>query len=339
MNRENYCQLLKVPESPPVDGLVFRAFEGEKDYQRMADIVNACNDVDHLDRFATKQDIANAYNHLVNCNPYEDMLFAELHHMTCAYCRVSWRDENERTGIYWHIGFVMPGMRQNGIGRAMLRFSQSRLRSIAKAHPDHVERFFESYAVDTELATTRLLESEGYLPERHFYLMVRSNLENIPETRLPENLEIRPVKPSQYQAIHAASVEAFRDHWGFSEETEPTVQEWVEDPNFDPTLWRVAWDGEQVAGMVLGYINQDENDKFNRKRGYPENICVRRPWRKRGLARALLIDSLKAIKNRGMDEAALGVDTQNLTGALGLYESVGFKPVKRSTVYRKPFND
>ena len=337
MNKVNNLQVIEVPDTPPVKGLIFRTFKGEDDYQNIADIINACNDVDHLDRYATRDDVASSYNHLANCNPYEDMLFAEINQKSCAYCRVSWRNEGEKICIYWHIGFVRPETRQKGIGRAMLRYSQNRLKDIAAAHANQKKRFFESYVVDTEYATIKMLESEGYLPERYFYLMLRSNLENIPEGDMPDGLEIRPVKPSHYQAIREASVEAFQDHWGFSEETEPTVEEWVDDPNFDPTLWRVAWDSDQVAGMVLSYINQEENEKFNRKRGYPENICVRRPWRKRGLARALLIRSLHAIKNRGMHEAALGVDTQNLSGALGLYESVGFVPAQHSTVYRKPF--
>jgi ribosomal protein S18 acetylase RimI-like enzyme len=130
-------------------------------------------------------------------------------------------------------------------------------------------------------------------------------------------------------------VEAFRDHWGFNEENEPTVEQWVENPNFDPSLWRVAWEGDQVAGMVLSYIDKRENQAYHRQRGWTEDICVRRPWRRRGLARALLVQSLYAVRERGMLEAALGVDTQNLSGALHLYESVGFRAIKRLTVYRK----
>jgi ribosomal protein S18 acetylase RimI-like enzyme len=87
--------------------------------------------------------------------------------------------------------------------------------------------------------------------------------------------------------------------------------------------------------MVLNFIDQPENREYNRLRGYTENICVRRTWRRRGLARALIARSLSAIKERGMLEAALGVDTENVTGALQLYESMGFRPVKRFTTYRK----
>ena len=101
----------------------------------------------------------------------------------------------------------------------------------------------------------------------------------------------------------------------------------------------MAWDTatNQVAGMVLGYILAEENEKNNRLRGYTENICVRRPYRKQGVASALIAENLRELKARGLTEAALGVDTENLTGALGVYEAMGFRPVKRFTAYRKPF--
>ena len=89
--------------------------------------------------------------------------------------------------------------------------------------------------------------------------------------------------------------------------------------------------------MVLNFINQNENEDYHRQRGYTEGISVRRPWRRRGLARALLTRSLQMFKDMGMTEAALGVDTQNLNGALRLYKSVGFRESQRWTIYRKAF--
>lgn len=97
----------------------------------------------------------------------------------------------------------------------------------------------------------------------------------------------------------------------------------------------MAWEGDEVVGMVLNFIDTKENLAFGRKRGYTENIAVRRPWRRRGIARALIATSLRMLKERGMEEAALGVDTQNLSGALRLYESLGYQPVKQFITYRK----
>jgi mycothiol synthase len=86
---------------------------------------------------------------------------------------------------------------------------------------------------------------------------------------------------------------------------------------------------------VLNFVDHAENEEYGRKRGYTEGICVRRPWRRQGLARALIARSLQVLQGCGMTEAALGVDAENPSGALRLYQSLGFRKVKRVTVYRK----
>jgi mycothiol synthase len=88
----------------------------------------------------------------------------------------------------------------------------------------------------------------------------------------------------------------------------------------------------------LNYVEGLENEKYNYKRGYTENISVRKPWRGRGVAKALLVKSMKMFRDMGFDHTALGVDTENAAGAYQLYESVGYKVVRITTVYRKQFN-
>jgi ribosomal protein S18 acetylase RimI-like enzyme len=100
----------------------------------------------------------------------------------------------------------------------------------------------------------------------------------------------------------------------------------------------VAWDGDQVAGSVMTYIWRSENAKLGVRRGWLERIAVRRPWRRRGLARALIASALIGLRDAGMDDAMLGVDTENVTGALGLYESMGFAISDRQTQYRKAWS-
>jgi ribosomal protein S18 acetylase RimI-like enzyme len=166
--------------------------------------------------------------------------------------------------------------------------------------------------------------------------MVRPNLDPQPDAPMPAGLEIREVQPEHLRAIFDAADEAFRDEWGYRPATEADWELFLTDPlNADRALWRIAWDGDQVAGQVRSFINAEENERFGQKRGWVENIGVRRPWRKRGLARALIASSIDALRERGMTEGALGVDTENQSGALRLYESVGFRPVSHSTVYRK----
>jgi mycothiol synthase len=253
-----------------------------------------------------------------------------------AYQRVLWREELDGTRIYQFFGFMVPTWRRKGIGRAMFHQAERRIIEIAATHPNSGSRFFESDCADTEIGKETLFIHEGYKDIRHEFVMVRPDLENIPDLRLPEGVEIRPVLPEHLQKINDASKEAFQDDWGFSPDLEHTVEQWVEDPNYDPTLWRVAWEGDQVVGMVLNFIDARANEEYHYKRGWTENICVRRPWRKKGIAKALIAASLHAIKERGMQEAALGVDTENISGALKLYESMGYRPIKRFSIYRKP---
>jgi ribosomal protein S18 acetylase RimI-like enzyme len=225
----------------------------------------------------------------------------------------------------------------------MLRHNEHRLREIAdgliadgQITPD-TPRLYEIWVTDTEVGKEALVRKEGYEPVRYAFSMVRPLSEPIEVKPMPEGLEIRLVPEEHYRTLWDAMQEAFQDHWGFVPEPEEEYQKWLEWPDFDPGLWKVAWDGDQVAGMVLNFISKQENVEYNRKRGYTEGICVRRPWRRRGLARALLTRSLQMFKDMGMDEGALGVDTQNLNGALNLYESVGFRVEKRHTTYRKAF--
>jgi ribosomal protein S18 acetylase RimI-like enzyme len=220
----------------------------------------------------------------------------------------------------------------------MLDYCEGRLREIAAGHPANGPRVFEAWAADTETHWESVLVEAGYQVVRYGLMMTRPDLENIPDLPLPDGLEVRPVQPDQYRLVWEAASEAFRDHWGVSEEewAEEHYQHWIEHPTFQPHLWQVAWDGDQVAGMVQNFIDEEENREYGRKRGWTEGICVRRPWRRRGLAKALIARSFGVLKEQGMTEAALGCDAENLSGAVHLYRSMGFQPFKRQTGYRKP---
>ena len=91
-----------------------------------------------------------------------------------------------------------------------------------------------------------------------------------------------------------------------------------------------------MAGVVQNWIWQEENEQLSVRRGWLERISVRRPWRRRGLGRALTAAALIRLREAGLDEAMLGVDSENPTGALALYEELGFAVDRRSAAYRRP---
>ncbi|MEJ5309228.1 MAG: GNAT family N-acetyltransferase [Anaerolineae bacterium] len=333
---------ITVLDAPMMDGLTFRSFRGSEDYPAMVAVIQGSKEADQVERATTVEDIARDYAHLVNSDPYRDMLFVEMHGEVIGYSRVFWFKRDDGAYAYGHFAALLPAWRGLGIRRAMLHHNERRLREIATAHINSngrnpAERYFESWANKTETHWRALLTEAGYVPVRYGYLMVRPDLENIPDLPLPDGVEVRPVRPEDYWTIWYAAKEAFRDHWGYSEDewAETNFENWQESDIFTPELWQVAWDGDEVAGMVLNFIDEKENAAYNRKRGYTETICVRRPWRRKGLARALIARSLAVLKAQGMSEAALGVDAQNPNGALQLYKSMGFSPVQEETAFRK----
>jgi ribosomal protein S18 acetylase RimI-like enzyme len=332
------------PRTKDVPGLVFRGFRGESDFPKMLAVVHGCASVDGLERAEQLEDIANTYSHLHHCDPYTDMLFAEVDGEVVGYSRNWWEVEGSGQWVGFQVGNVLPPWRRKGIGSTLLRFNEGRLSQIATQLkesgqlPDDAPCLLDNFVSSSETDRSNILERRGYKAVRYEFEMVRPDLEDIPDLPVPPGVEVRPVQPEHMRMIWEASNEAFRDHWGYIPDPWEGFEQMMNDPDFDPSLWRVAWQGDEVAGMVLSFINKDENEMYGRKRGYTENICVRRAWRKQGLAKALIALSLIVLKERGMTEAGLGVDAENISGALHLYESMGYRVVKRSTIYRKPVN-
>jgi ribosomal protein S18 acetylase RimI-like enzyme len=154
--------------------------------------------------------------------------------------------------------------------------------------------------------------------------------------QLPADLALRVYTPELNDAVHAAFNEAFRDHWSFDPITAEDWQQFIIGrTNFRPDLTYVVMAGDEVAGFSINGVSPEENARHGRSEGWVEELAVRCPWRKRGVATALLCASMHAFKAEGLQHAMLGVDTENLSGALRVYERVGFKPIKRYIQFQK----
>lgn len=340
----NVPSQVALPGAPAIPGLTFRRFRGEADYPLMVTLLDACNAADDLEYINTFAEIAWVFAHLTNCDPVRDMLFAEVQGQTVAFSRVWWVEEQSGERLYKSLGFVHPTWRRRGLGAAMLGYNECRLRQIAQAHPAGSPKFFRAWATGTESGAQALFARAGYEPVRSFVEMVRPMAAPLPDVAVPEGLEVRPVEPAQLPAIWAAMQEARRDHWGHVPPTDQDYERWTTGRLFAPDLWKVAWaptpqggPGQgQVAGMVLNRLDEVQNEQYGRKRGYTQDVFVRRPWRRRGLARSLLAQSILMFREMGMEETALGVDTLNPSGALHLYESLGYRQVRCHSYFNKP---
>jgi mycothiol synthase len=234
--------------------------------------------------------------------------------------------------------WVHPDHRRRGHGTRLLAWVEGRARRSAaeQGRPDRPHQFGSS-GTDTVAAIGAFAAAMGYTPYRYHFEMRRPLADPIREAPLPKGLEVRPVTPEQHRAIWEADEEAFRDHWDHAAPVEGDFERFFGDPDLDPSMWQVAWDGDEVAGLVLNTIYRHENEMEGVKVGWLDSVATRRPWRKRGLSSALIARSLQVLRDRGMEVAGLGVDAENPSGALGLYESFGFRPIRKHVFYRKPF--
>ncbi len=325
-----------IENAPEIPGLVFRSFRGEADYPVMAEIINAANQADQDDEIADAEEIATNYQFIQRSDPAKDMVFIEIDGQPVGYGRCMWDQETEGDYLYSSFLHLTPAGRVKGIGRPVMEYFSQRLMEMSAEHPEDAPKFFQTWSSATKQEWNYLLADMGFKPVRYIIGMVRPCSQPITPTPFPDGVEVRPVQEDHMRPIFEAENEAFRDHWGSVDPTETDFQRWLVEPLHKPELWKVAWDGDQVVGMVRNYINHKENEAFDRKRGYTEEISVRRPWRRQGVARALLTRSIQMFIEMGMEDTSLGVDTENPNGAHLLYTDVGYQEVRRFMTYRKP---
>ncbi len=323
-------------ERPMLPGLRFRPYAGEEDVPEMARILNAALVDAQIDEFFSPEQFLIEMRPTRTFDPKTDCLVAEVDGAMVGFARSEWVDTTDGGREHRVWGEVDLAWRRRGIGSALLRWNMARSREIAAGHDTDRPRFLGSFAADSEAACRAVLIAAGFTEARWFFHMVRPNLLEIPVRPLPAGIEIRPVTLADARQVFDADVEAFLDHWGGFDASDESYRNWIDAPDFDPSLWVVAYDGDQVAGASINNIHTAENEALGVTRGWLDSVFVRRPWRGKGLARALVALSLEVIAARGMDSAILGVDADNPTGALGVYTDNGFVVDKRLAAFRRP---
>jgi ribosomal protein S18 acetylase RimI-like enzyme len=188
-----------------------------------------------------------------------------------------------------------------------------------------------AYVSSVDETMRGVFEATGYEPIRTSYRMSIS-LDTLSPPEWPEEIAVGTFRTEDEALVHAAHQESFRDHWEHKDETIEEWRKWmIASPHFDPGLWFVAREGEEVAGISLCTIHSSGDPEH----GFCRVLAVRRLWRRRGLALALLRHSFVEMQRRGMKRASLGVDAENLTGAVALYERAGMYVERRSDCYSK----
>jgi mycothiol synthase len=332
---------IRIPEAQPIPGLRFRHYRGSSDHPAMAALNTAVRRANGGIEIVSAEQLDVDYAHLPNCDLGQDFVAVEADGQLVAYGRVYWTDRNDGTRAFETICMVDPTVRGRGIGSALLAWQTRRSAEWMRLLPDDRPVVAASYAYGRDHRARALLESAGYRIVRRFCELTRPDFEDIPDLPLPDGFEVRPVDPADRSLIRRvwdAGTEAFGEHWGESDtdRSEDNFERFIESPEFQPALWQVAFHGDDVAGHILNYLDPPEPD--GSRTGWTESIAVRKPYRRRGLARALLARSLGTVRDAGATRAALGVDSQNVNHALDLYEGLGFGVISEQFEFHRPLD-
>jgi mycothiol synthase len=315
-----------------------RAYSGPSDHRVIVEVLAEYRAANGDTELPTVAQLDLTYANLHGCDPDLDIALIEHDGRVVAYTRASFEDLG--SGVRDCVVFVptLPEHAGRELWTAIVEANEAHM---ARWGSDVARAQYRAYAVHPgpgleAVGEAAWLEERGYVATQWGASLVRPHLDDIPERTLPDGVDVREVRPDQLRTIFDAHWEAFRDEWDFREQTEADWVEFDEHPSRDTSLWKVAWAGDTVVGQVKTYVNTEENEVRGIRRGYTEFISTHRDWRRRGIAGTLLAWSLEELKDRGMTEAALGVDTNNPGGAFELYTSLGFELVAYEAVYTKP---
>jgi mycothiol synthase len=233
-------------------------------------------------------------------------------------------------------GMVAPEFQNLGIGSHLLAWSEQRARRVLDLVPPDVRiSLYAGFPIEIQPART-LLEDNDWTRIRSNYTM-RIDMDFLPPApEFPAGISLRTFRAKDAEAVFRAVDESFQDHFGHVDQPFETAFErfrhnLIEDPLFDSSLWFLAREDGEIAGLALCRRKAFDDPDC----GYVSILGVRRPWRKRGLGLALLRQAFREFHGRDYRKVSLGVDAQNITGALCLYEKAGMHVIRQFEFYEK----
>jgi mycothiol synthase len=291
------------------------------DEQAMVDLQNVASFFDRTDQRSSLIQLSELLE-APFFNPARDMTLAESDGRLVAF---QWQEYHHHSDghLFYAYGFTHPDWRRRGLGAELM----------GRAYASALERrkslqgpaFMVSSTFAHEPGRLALLHRFGMQPVRYYCQFSRPTLDDLPDVPIPDGIAIRNYRPGVDQAQTLAALdEAFRDQWSYRPGSTDLWAHWTSRPERRFDLWFLAWDGDEIAGACLCELAEAYNQGRGTKSGLVDDVAVRRPWRRRGLGAALLVAGLRALRNAGMTAAHLHADADNITGAVRIYERLGF---------------
>ena len=311
-----------------------RSYAGEIDLEAIADLINICESVDRLDEDTTISELQQEFNQPSLDVARDIRLWEDAEGKLIAFAQLSISEPGEVIdGWLWFR--VRPDARSGDVEAATVAWGETRMREVVQELGARVK--LRSWVRAENADRISVLTSCGFKPDRYFCRLARSLSEPIPEPQFPEGFLLRQVSCEQdAEAWVEMFNQSFIDHWNHHDLTVKKFNYYSAKPDYrnDLDLIAVAGDGTFVA-FCYCEINPEENDRTGRNEGWIGVLGTRRGFRKIGLGRAMLLAGLHRLKAADVETAILGVDADNPSGAMKLYESVGFHNIRNSISYIK----
>jgi len=322
---------------PParLPGLTFRTFRGETDLPALVELIRAADEANGEEMVVSLDRLRVRYANMTRIDPSRDVVLGFVGERLVAHSLIEWADTAYGERHFNSLGDVHPDWRRRGIGTAMAKRNEARLVELAAGQVFEGTPVLTTWFQDGDIGAAALARARGYQRVRVYHHMLRPSLDDIDVPPVPSGIEVRPLTRDLLPAYWDALCEAFRDHFGAWDDSASAYQSWVDSPLFDLRLQIVAFDGTEIAAGIHAAVDPVENHEHGYLRGWTEPIFTRRPWRRRGLASALLGRTLLALREQGMEGAQLHVDAENAHAAMSLYERHRFRVTRSSSEWHK----
>jgi len=307
-------------------------------YQLLLDIET----VDHRGSVLPLDDVLRDFEN-PECNPLTDTLLAfSRDGKVAASGWVFSPPAVEDEVMVWVSGEVHPAHRRRGLGDNMLTWMESRARQILATQPGEWKKIIRTNAPEELRDRFELFEQHGFLPVRSHYRMRRDLHQPVPGWSVPNGITLSPWDTDLDHETLRAFNNSFSDHWGFIPNSEELWRLWLTGhPSFHPelsfqTIIEDQAGKREVIGFCLCQIKEDQINNTGVQEGWIQELGVIRPWRQQGIATALMCAAMLAFQQAGLAYAGLAVDTENVSGALRIYERLGFYSIQRFIIVQLP---
>lgn len=258
-------------------------------------------------------------------NPEADTRGYWLDGTLVAYGLIWHRPSGKRQERAYTQGVVDPAFRGQGIGRHLLEWEIRRARELLTALGNDLPKYIRADEWDWIEDAHRLYQRLDMKPVRYFKDMIRPLTGSVPIDEI-DGVQIVPFDRRHDESALAAWNESFTDHWGSTPQHATSYAHRLEMEGTKPEFSFLALSGNEVIGLALNGRYPEDDDVIGRSEGWIEVLGVKKAWRGLGVAKALIKSSFNAFTEAGFTHAALGVDSENPTGAFGLYQGLGFEP-------------